>query len=355
MKELAHLCQDDVVEFVQDYFPSTGSTLFIGNVGFSPDVLYFPTLLHSMPNVQFRFMHEMRPGVPSAITQLANQRQAQLQGLVAGRLEVGGVPILSTTDAAPVGGRNACTQVHGWLQQAVYTDVVVDVTGMSRGTSFPVIKQLWQLAQQRPLKVHVLVADSDRPTRSIRSVSHDRADWMHGFPAASETDDYARALRLWVVQLAEHAGSALQTMFKHLNTPDEVCPVLPFPSADPRRADELLFKLREYWQDEWGETPLSFIHAHESDPMDVYRTISLLHESRNEALQGAGLPSLTILSPVGRRVPGVGMLLASLAYDLPMLYLETVGYDVVGNLPEGSQDTPTHRWHFRVDQHSSFH
>lgn len=353
MKEVAHLCHDDVVEFVHDYFPRTGPTLFIGNVGFSPDVLYFPTLLHALTNVQFRFMHEMRPGVTAAITQLAGQRRTQLQALAAGRFEVRNVSILSTADAAPVGGRNACTQVRDWLQQAQYTDVVVDVTGMSRGTSFPVIKLLWQLAHHQPFNVHVLVADSDRPTRPIRSVSHDRADWMHGFPAASEMDDYAKALRLWVVQLAEHAGPSLQTMFKHLNTPDEVCPVLPFPSANPHRADQLLLELREYWQDEWGETPLSFIHAHESDPMDVYRTISLLHESRSEALQGAGLPSLTILSPVGRRVPGVGMLLASLAYDLPMLYLETVGYDVVGNLAEGSQDTPAHRWYFRVDEHPS--
>ncbi|KVN85997.1 hypothetical protein WL51_30540 [Burkholderia ubonensis] len=175
---------------------------------------------------------------------------------------------------------------------------------------------------------------------------------MHGFAAQSEMDDFAKALRLWVVQLTENAGVALKAMFKQLDTPDEVCPVLPFPSANPRRSDQLLFELREHWQVEWGETPLSFIHAHESDPMDVFRSISRLHEARREALGGPGLQSITILSPAGRRLPGIGMLLAALTHDLPILYLETVSYDVVGDLDLATQDIPTHRWHFRVDEHS---
>ncbi len=166
-------------------------------------------------------------------------------------------------------------------------------------------------------------------------------------------DEFADALRLWVVQLAEGSSTALQVMFKELDTPDEVCPVLPFPSISPRRADDLLFELRQYWQAEWAETPLSFIHAHESDPMDVFRTISRLHEARRDALEGVGRPSLTILSPLGRRLPGIGMLLAALAYDLPIFYLETVGYVVTGHIDPASQDVPQHRWHFRVDEHAS--
>lgn len=354
MREVPHLSREDVDEFILDYFPSAGPTLFIGNVGFSPDVLYFPSLLSTMSHVDMRFLHERRPGVPQAIVELAAGRETQLRQLAGSRLEVSDVAILAG-DGAPVGGRNACSQVHTWLGTKDYTDVIVDATGMSRSTAFPIIKQLHQVSKQRTLRVHLVIADSEQPPAPIRSVSNDRADWMHGFAAASETDDFAKALRLWVVQLSEHASVPLQTMFKQLDSPEEICPVLPFPSANPRRTDQLLFELREYWRDEWGETPLNFIHAHEFDPMDVFRTISRLHEARHEALDGSGLQSITILSPAGRRLPGVGMLLAALAYELPIFYLETVGYHVDGNLDPVTPGIPTHRWHFRVDEHFSGH
>jgi hypothetical protein len=44
------------------------------------------------------------------------------------------------------------------------------------------------------------------------------------------------------------------------------------------------------------------------------------------------------------------MLLAALSYELPIFFLETVGYHVTGPLDSGVEGVPTHRWHFRVDQ-----
>ncbi len=349
MSRIPHLSCTDVDEFIDHYFPTAGRTLFIGNVGFSPDVLYFPSLLGRLPNVDMRFFHEHRPGVPAAISHVAGEREHQLRGVAANPVEITSIDILAD-DGAPVGGRNACKQVDDWLGSKSYTDVVVDATGMSRCTAFPVVKLLHELAGDRQLKVHLLVADGNHPVSHVSSISNDRADWMHGFPATSELDDGASALKLWIVQLSEKAGVALQTMFRELSTPEEVCPVLPFPAADPRRADQLLMEHRDYWQGEWFETPSSFIRAHESDPMDVFRSIGRLHESRTEALAGPGLLSQTILSPVGRRLPGIGMLLAALSYSLPIFYLETVGYHVTGTLDPGSPSVPTHRWHFRVDQ-----
>jgi hypothetical protein len=282
-------------------------------------------------------------------TQLATARAKQLRELAACPVQFVDVAILAE-DGAPVGGRNACMQVHQWLNVKTYTDVVVDATGMSRCTAFPIVKLLYQLSQRTPIRVHLLVADSNQTFSNVESVSNDRGAWMHGFPAATETDDYTKALKMWVVQLSEKAGASLQTMFRELDSPEEVCPVLPFPAVNPRRADELLFEHREYWQREWFESPLNFIRAHESNPMDVYYSIVRLHTTRVEALNGSGLMSQTVLSPVGRRLPGIGMLLAALTFDLPIFYLETVGYDVHREFVLGVRGVPIHRWHFRVDK-----
>lgn len=354
MIRVPSLSSDDVDAFIADYFPAAGPTLLIGNLGFSADVLYFPERMGQLPNVDMRFLHERRPAVPAAITQLASEREQELRELATCPVQVVDVAILAE-DGAPVGGRNACTQVHQWLSAKAYTDVVVDATGMSRCTAFPIIKLLYQLSRKTDVRVHLLVADNNLSFSNVESVSNDRGDWMHGFPADSETDDFAKALKLWVVQLSEKAGTSLQTMYRELDSPEEVCPVLPFPAANSRRADELLFEHRDYWQREWIESPLNFIRAHESDPMDVFHSIVRLHTARVEALVGSGLMSQTILSPVGRRLPGIGMLLAALSYGLPIFYLETVGYDVHGDLVPGVRGTPTQRWHFRVDKLAPTH
>lgn len=349
MSRVPSLSCGDVDEFINHYFPSAGPTLFIGNVGFSPDVLYFPSLLGKLANVDMRMLYERRPGVPNVIGAAVVERQHRLAQLAVNPLEVKDVAILADDDA-PVGGRNACAQVQTWLAAKNYSDVVVDATGMSRCTSFPIVKLLYQRSRETDLRVHLLIAEGCRPATQIESVSNDRGDWIHGFTAESEIDEGATSLKLWVVQLAEKSGMSLQTMFRELGTPEEVCPVLPFPAADPHRADALLFEQREYWQRDWLETPMSFIRAHESDPMDVFRSIGRLHEARRTALVGPGLKSQTILSPVGRRLPGIGMLLAALSYELPIFYLETVGYHVIGALELGLEGVPSHRWHFRVDQ-----
>lgn len=354
MTHVPSLSLDEVDEFIDDYFPTVGATLLIGNVGFSPDVLYFPKRLGHLPNVDMRFFHEKRPAVPAAITQLASEREENLRRLAVCTPQFEDLEILAE-DGAPVGGRNACMQVHQWLKAKAYTDVVVDATGMSRCTAFPIVKLLYQLSQRAPIRVHLLVADSDQSFSNVESVSNDRGGWMHGFPAETETDEFTKALKLWVVQLSEKAGASLQTMFRELDSPEEVCPVLPFPAMNPRRADGLLFEHREYWQREWFESPLNFIRAHESDPMDVFNSIARLHTTRVQALVGSGLNSQTILSPVGRRLPGIGMLLAALSFGLPIFYLETVGYDILGDLNPGVRGTPTHRWHFRVDKLTPAH
>ena len=105
MIRVPNISLDDVDEFIDDYFPTAGATLLIGNVGFSPDVLYFPERLGPLPNVDMRFFHEKRPAVPVVITQLAAEREQQLRDFAACPMQVVDVRILAE-DGAPVGGRN---------------------------------------------------------------------------------------------------------------------------------------------------------------------------------------------------------------------------------------------------------
>lgn len=341
------LCGQDVVEYLGSYFVGVRRTLFIGNLGFSPDSIFCSRVLASIKTVDFRFLLEQRQDVPKVVGDLADVRERELRALVGDRLAISPVPICAE-DGAPVGGRNACRQAQQWVSAADYSDVVLDTTGMSRGTFFPVARQLIEYGRSQGVRVHLLVAQSEAPSGgTIESVSGERPDWIHGFQGQVDTDAMANALRLWVVQLKPNSSPVLNRLFTSLSTPSEVCPIVPFPAGDPRTGDRLLYALRERWLDDWGESPLSLIYADESDPTDVYRSIRDLHTARHESLEGADVGSVTILSPLGRRLPSIGMFLAAQEYDLPVYYLETVGYTVSGSVVWPARERPDNLWCFR--------
>jgi hypothetical protein len=53
----------------------------------------------------------------------------------------------------------------------------------------------------------------------------------------------------------------------------EICPVLPHPSRDPRRADRLLVEYRRPLFDSSGTPTSNILYAHESHPFEVYRQL----------------------------------------------------------------------------------
>jgi hypothetical protein len=98
---------------------------------------------------------------------------------------------------------------------------------------------------------------------------------------------------------------------------------------------------------DWDVNLLDVIYSHESDPTDVCETITRIHRSRADSFQASvDDPARTILSPAGSRIGSVGMLLASLRLDLPIVYEESIGYtSSLSSVPELSESPPDHLWH----------
>jgi hypothetical protein len=106
----------------------------------------------------------------------------------------------------------------------------------------------------------------------------------------------------------------------------EVCPILPFPAADPRLPDLLVNEYRDLltaWQVDFQNC----FYAAEHDPLDLYRTIRRIERTRHRVF-AEGNGSLITVSPTGSKILSVGALLASLEKDLPVLLIESVGYEV---------------------------
>ena len=88
----------------------------------------------------------------------------------------------------------------------------------------------------------------------------------------------------------------------------------------------------------------NIVYAHEGDPLDLYRTILRLDDLRKPVFEETG-GSMLVLSPLGSKGMAVGALMAALERNLPVAYLESIGYELEGTVPrEIEQSNLIHIW-----------
>jgi hypothetical protein len=341
----------DVDEFVAQHLVNAERVLFIGTVGIEASSLHFANELKDGNNIDFRFLIERRAGSNAVLAALGVRHRAWLNNnLQSGTCTFDDVEIIAK-DGATVAGRNAVNVATKWYTQD-YSDIVVDSSGMSRGVCFPLLRQAMVMGEKLGANVHLLMASNNRRTVKLVGQPNDRADWMHGFREDMGLASMEDALMLWMPQLSPGSLSQMKTMYLHLQQSGqlaEVCPIVPFPSLNPRRGDELLFEHRDAFQGNVGSAGLSAIYAHESDPMDVFRSIVRMENVRRELFDVTGKTAVSVLSPSGWRLGSLGMVLAAITMNLPLLYVETIGYTTTSVLPPASEiPLADVRWHIWI-------
>jgi hypothetical protein len=111
---------------------------------------------------------------------------------------------------------------------------------------------------------------------------------------------------------------------------------LPFPASNPRLGDELAADFIAEFENAWSVDARNIVYAAEDDPLDLYRTILSLDDLRRPVFEDFG-GSLLVLSPVGSKTMALGALLAALERDLPVAYLEAIGYNFSNAQPAERQ------------------
>ena len=178
----------------------------------------------------------------------------------------------------------------------------------------------------------------------IQSIVSDAPGYIHGYVGRSTLYDTANAARLWLPQLATRRRATLERLYGFIQ-PDDTCPILPFPASDPRLGDALA---GEYLTNEpetpWSVDSRNIVYADEGDPLDLYRTILRLDDLRKQVFAEAG-GSMLILSPLGSKLMALGALMAALERNLPVVYLESIGYELETKVPmEIDQPKLIHLW-----------
>jgi hypothetical protein len=329
-------------EFLRRYLACDDRhVFFVGAAGFDPrSTRICEIVAHAaQQRIQGLLLREERPGPPASLERRADDNCKRMQ-VVLPDSEVKHVQIFAS-DNAVIGGRRAVLCVSAI--PAGTTDVFVDVSAMSIGVSFPLIKQILNLAETdgtHSCNVHVVVCDEPTTDNAIEAVRCDRASPIHTFQGGWGLDDRDRAATLWMPQLSRGKQTVLDQIFQVLRNaqPDTViCPILPFPASNPRLADELLEEYAEQLQQSWQIDARDLVFAHEKSPLDLYRTILRIDDARSRVFADVG-GSQIVLSPLGSKALSLGALMAAIERSFTVMYVEALGYTMANDNPELATD-----------------
>ena len=333
----------EIDSFVEAHFAAPERrVLLVGGAGFDPRSTAVGYKL-SQTEAQIRglFLREYRPNPSPTLLNRAETNVAALRAAIPDQ-EAATVNIFGS-DGAVVGGRNAVALM-GQQDLTGMTDIVVDISALSVGTAFPIIRYLVELSvrAQGTFNLHLFVTYNPALDAAIVSLASDMPGFVHGFRGASTLDSAARAAKLWLPQLASGRAAALGRLHSFVD-PHDTCPILPFPAIDPRAGDRLAEEFLTQFESGWSVDTRNIVYADESDPLDLYRTILRLDDLRKPVFAEVG-GSLLILSPLGSKVMALGALMAALERDLPVAYLEAIGYEFAESPSQEESPDMIHIW-----------
>ncbi|MER8996059.1 hypothetical protein [Mesorhizobium sp. M0678] len=200
------------------------------------------------------------------------------------------------------------------------TDVVLDVSSLPRIAYLTILLSL--LAKIGPsldggnqgfgttTTFQVLVGEDAALDSQISS--EDPSNDLVLIPGYSEAMQ-SEALRdmplVWFPVLGENRLSQVMKVEGSIPSWAEVCPVLPHPSRNPRRGDELLVEYNGILFAR-RETPLSnILHVHEAHPFEAYRQLlsaMLRYRSTMDVIGGCRL----VVTPLASKLVTIGSALA---------------------------------------------
>lgn len=227
--------------FIADYFASkTRQVLMVVGAGFDYRSSRALGMLSKVAKDRLTglFIREQRPEPGERLIKLADANEAQLRQCCADATVVS-VDVFDSRDSAVVVGPQVVKVVGQDLTLDKVTDVVVDMSAMSIGLSFPLVRLVYQRARQSAARghrvnVHVLLMSDGFSDESVEREFIDKVTTVHGF--AGQLGLRARReqiARLWIPQLSNRKRAATRLIFQYLleRAPMlDVCPLIPFPS-----------------------------------------------------------------------------------------------------------------------------
>lgn len=318
---------DDVAAFVRDYFADTSrKVLLVAAAGFDPRSQRVSNMLADVlgDRLSAFYIREERPGATEDLVKRADANEVALKSIIPGA-KVFSLSVFAD-DGAPVGGARLVSELIANPIADDVTDVILDVSALSIGIGFPAAKLLLEECELDGTRAfHLMIVSNPELDDRIASVPSGRVSPVKGF-APDVGMSTLEVAQIWIPQLAHGRATTLTQIGASTGDWYKICPVLPFPARNPRRADDLLTEYQSELVDEWEIDPRDIVYASEKNPLDCYRTLSTLKKRFDRTMDGTYEPRM-VLSPLGSKVLAAGAMMAAIEHGMSVQYVETESYD----------------------------
>ena len=219
-----------------------------------------------------------------------------------------------------------------------YDDVILDISAMPRMIAMTAIAKLTRVLDdlavhtRTVVNLHVTTAESLASDRGAGNGSlSDTVTNVVGFSGRLNGQVDEHLPRVWFPILGEGQSERL-TLIREELRPDEICPVIPFPSREARRTDEIVNSYRQVLFDEFQVEPRNILHACEFNPFEAYKQLYGAINRYRDALDELG-GCKAFVSPLSSKLLSVGALLACMDHGsrvgklfVGIPYLESMSY-----------------------------
>lgn len=218
---------------------------------------------------------------------------------------------------APVASRHTYEQLRAAGDPTGYDDVIVDISAMPRMVAMTTVAVLLKKLDDthvpgRCVNLHVATAESvDADLAAGQGSLRDQVSFVRGFSGELTAQTSKELPHVWFPVLGENQRDRLDTIHQSL-TPDEICPVVPFPSRAPRRGDEIIYEHRELLFDTFQVEPRNILLACEYNPFEAYKQVFEAMDRYRRALSAMG-GCKAFVSPLSSKLLSIAVLLA--CYD----------------------------------------
>lgn len=171
-------------------------------------------------------------------------------------------------------------------QVADQTDIILDASSLPRVIYLALMtsllnrlipdKSIETPLAARGVNFQVLVAeDAGLDGRIMAEDPSSEIILVPGFSGTMQAESVQEWPLVWFPILGENRVAQLQQIMKLTDIPGEaeICPVLPHPSRDPRRADRLLVEYKGPLFDSRRTPTSNILYVHESHPFEAYRQL----------------------------------------------------------------------------------
>lgn len=337
-----HVGKVEIMNFISHFFDKNKSVLFIAGAGFDQRATVFPSIFSECANKVKSHAFLIREERPSPANELITLAKSNEEILSSYFHEISNIPItIFKEDGAVVGGRFVASCISK-IDFSEYTDIIVDISALSIGITFPIIKILTKYFECGHLQCNIHIVVTHQPTMdgSLERTPAPNAEYIHGFKGGMGLDDFRNSIILWLPQVSCSKKQALIKIHDMVK-PHDTCPILPFPATNPLLGDKTIRAFLREFEYTWSVDSRDILYAAENDPLMLYKRILDLDNLRKPVFQPLG-GSILVLSPIGSKLLALGGLLAALERDLPVAYLETLRYSPPSQ-PTGEQ-TLHHIW-----------